>query len=67
VLGLTVDGLRREVRLSDPILPEWLTEVRINKLAVPGGSVDLLFERHPHDVGVTILRRDPGVRVTVMK
>ena len=28
---------------------------------------DLLLENHPHDVGVTVLRRDVDVRVTVVK
>ena len=41
--------------------------LRVTGLPVGGGSVDLLLENHPHDVGVTVLRRDGDARVTVVK
>jgi glycogen debranching enzyme len=66
-LGLTVDGRAREIRFETPSLPAWLPEVRLTNLQVADASVDLLLERHPHDVGVTVLRREGRVRVTVVK
>jgi glycogen debranching enzyme len=63
VLGLRIEGARRQVTFSDPVLPEWLTWLRIENLAVGDGEVDLLCERHPHDVGISVLRRDGDVRV----
>jgi len=62
-LGLKIDGTRRQVTFSDPVLPEWLGWVRIENLVVANGVVDLLCERHPHDVGVSVLRREGNVRV----
>jgi hypothetical protein len=44
-----------------------LPEVRINRLQVGSATADLLLERHPHDVGVTVLRRQGDLRVTVVK
>jgi hypothetical protein len=66
-LGVTIDTPAREVRLDNPVLPEWLPEVRIANLRVGEGTADLLFERHPHDVGVTVLRREGRLRVDVVK
>jgi hypothetical protein len=48
-------------------LPEWLPELRIPNLQVGDASTDLLLERHPHDVGVTVLQREGRLRVSVVK
>jgi glycogen debranching enzyme len=66
-LGLSIDASAGEVRLDNPVLPEWLPELRISRLQVGTATADLLFERHPHDVGVTVLRRQGPLRVTVVK
>ena len=66
-LGLSVDGCANEITLSRPILPLTVPVLRVTGLPVDGGSVDLLLENHPHDVGVTVLRRDADVRVTIVK
>ena len=66
-LGMSIDTPAREVRFENPALPEWLPEVRIENLRIGEGSADLLLERHPHDVGVTVLRRQGRVRVNVIK
>jgi len=66
-LGMSIDTPGREVRFENPSLPEWLPEVRIANLRVADGMVDLLLERHPHDVGVTVLRREGRLRVNVVK
>jgi glycogen debranching enzyme len=66
-LGLSVDGCANEITLSRPVLPATVPLLRVTGLPVGDGSVDLLLENHPHDVGVTVLRRDGDVRVTVVK
>ncbi|HSY38841.1 MAG TPA: amylo-alpha-1,6-glucosidase [Polyangia bacterium] len=66
-LGITIDGARGEVSLSHPVLPPAIGELRITGLAVGSGRIDLLFENHPHDVGLTVLRREGEVRVLVVK
>jgi glycogen debranching enzyme len=63
VLGLEIDGVRRQITFTDPALPDWLAWLRIEHLAVGDGVVDLLCERHPHDVGISVLRRQGSVRV----
>jgi glycogen debranching enzyme len=66
-LGLRIDAGAREVRFDNPVLPPWLPELRLEGLQVGDGRVDLLLEHHPHDVGVTVLRREGRVRVDVTK
>jgi glycogen debranching enzyme len=66
-LGITVDGTRGEVSLIHPVLPLAVGELRITGLEVGAGRVDLLLENHPHDVGLTVLRREGDVRVVVVK
>jgi glycogen debranching enzyme len=66
-LGLSVDGCNQQLTLSRPVLPASIPTLRLTGLPVGGGSVDLLIENHPHDVGVTVLRRDGDVRVIVVK
>ncbi len=67
-LGLSIDAIDKRVTVSHGRLPEFLDHVRIRDLAVgPDASVDLLFDRHMHDVGVTVLSRTGNVGVIVTK
>jgi glycogen debranching enzyme len=62
-LGLQIDGARGQVTFADPVLPEWLDWLRIENLTVGSSVVDLLCVRHPHDVGISVVRRQGTVRV----
>jgi glycogen debranching enzyme len=66
-LGLSIDAVSRRIVLRDPRLPEFLREIRVRSLAVGGSTIDILFERHAHDVGVTVLRKDGDVELLVVK
>ena len=63
VLGMDIDGAHRQVTFTDPVLPEWLNSLRLEQLSVGDAVVDLLVERHPHDVGISVIRREGNVRV----
>ncbi|HEY1228660.1 MAG TPA: glycogen debranching N-terminal domain-containing protein [Ramlibacter sp.] len=63
-LGLEVrDGC---VCLHSPRLPEVVDWLRLDRLGAPGASCDLLLRRHERSVGVEVLRKDPGVDVSVV-
>jgi len=66
---MRIDGRRREISFLHPELPETIPELRITGLTVgaAAGTVDLLLENHPHDLGITVLRREGDVRVVVVK
>jgi glycogen debranching enzyme len=67
-LGLSIDALDGRVSVSHARLPEVLDQVIVRGLRVGAeGSVDLLFDRHAHDVAVTVLERTGRVAVIVTK
>jgi glycogen debranching enzyme len=67
-LGLTVKVPGGEVVcFSYPLLPPFLREVQIRNLHVGTGSVDLLLQRHGHDVGINVLRREGPVEIRMVK
>jgi glycogen debranching enzyme len=60
-LGLSIYGASGRLTLTNPILPPFLEEVRISNLRVGKATIDLLFQRHPQDVSVRVLRMDGNV------
>jgi glycogen debranching enzyme len=66
-LRLSVDAGRRRVEVNRAILPPFLTYIRLLDLEVPFGRLDLLFEQHALDVGVTVLRKEGDFEVRVIK
>jgi glycogen debranching enzyme len=66
-LGLEVQGAERKLVFSNPLLPEFLQEVRIRGLRVADARIDLVLTRHAEDVGINVLHREGTVRVIVMK
>lgn len=66
-LRLAVDSSDRCLRVRRAILPPFLSWVRFSNIELPFGQVDLLFEQHPRDVGVTVLRRTGDFDICVVK
>jgi glycogen debranching enzyme len=66
-LGVHVDASARRISFVRSVLPEQLETVRILDLRVADSSIDLLLTRHPHDVGITVLRRDGDVEIVAVK
>ncbi len=66
-LGLEVEAPERVVRFTRARLPAFLEEVRIRNLRVGRFTLDILLERHEHDVGITVLRRDGDIEIIAIK
>jgi glycogen debranching enzyme len=66
-LGLRVEAATGRLYLDYPMLPAFLEEVRIRRIRVGAGSVDLLFRRFGEDVAVNVLARSGGVEVVTLK
>jgi hypothetical protein len=60
---MKIDGVRRQVVFTDPILPNYLNEIRITNLKVGPSSLDIVVYRHENRVGVNVLRREGDVDV----
>ena len=66
-LGLTLDAPRRQIVFARPRLPEFLQTVAIDGLAVGDARVDLVLQRHPHDVAINVVRRQGEVEIINVK
>jgi glycogen debranching enzyme len=66
-LGLSIDGRRRRLCLSHPVLPSFLDTLELRNVAVGSGSVDLLVVRHREDVGINVTRRKGDVEIVIVK
>jgi glycogen debranching enzyme len=66
-LGLSVHGRHGRLVLRRPVLPHYMDELRIRNLRVGEAAVDLVIERHEHDVGVQVTRRVGSLDVVVVK
>jgi glycogen debranching enzyme len=66
-LRLSVDASARRLTMTRPALPPFLTYLRLRNLDLPFGKVDLLFERQPLDIAVTVLQRRGQFEVVIAK
>jgi glycogen debranching enzyme len=64
-LRLSIDG--HGLGINRAILPPFVTYLRLLNLELPFGRVDLLFEQHPLDVSVTVLRKHGDFAVRAIK
>ncbi len=64
-LRISIDVGRRRVCIDRPVLPPFLSYLRLLDLALPFGRADLLFEQKPLGVCVTVLRRDGDFEVRI--
>lgn len=62
-LGLEIDATTRQITFRRAALPEFLQRVWVKNLVVADASVDLLLERHEHDVSISVHRRTGQVDV----
>ncbi|RYF42582.1 MAG: amylo-alpha-1,6-glucosidase [Comamonadaceae bacterium] len=65
-LGLELDAGNAAITLRTPQLPAFIDWIRISRLGNEGASADLLLKRHERNVGIEVIRKDPGVRVTAV-
>ncbi|HEY6862382.1 MAG TPA: amylo-alpha-1,6-glucosidase [Burkholderiales bacterium] len=65
-LGLSFHPEAPRIRFTHPILPAWMQRVQIANLRVGDAVVDLDFERHEHDVGVSVVGKSGSIDVSVV-
>jgi glycogen debranching enzyme len=66
-IGLRVDATDRRVSFTRGTLPENIDWLQLSNLSVGRARVDLRLERHTHDLGVTVLRREGAVDIVAVK
>src|SRR5881275_2931395 len=65
-LGLEFDAAHGEIRLRDPRLPAFLSEVVLRDLHLGPSSVDLRVRRHGDDVSLEVLRTRGRIQVSIV-
>ncbi|HEY8048286.1 MAG TPA: amylo-alpha-1,6-glucosidase [Ramlibacter sp.] len=65
-LGIEVHDGGRSVVMHSPRLPSFVDWVRLRRVGAHDCHCDLLLQRHENSVGVEVLRKHPGMRVTVI-
>ncbi len=66
-MRLSIDLAERRLSLNRVSLPPFLNYLRLLNLEVPFGRIDLLLERQPLDVSVTVLQQKGDFEVQVIK
>ena len=66
LLGLSIDGVTRRITIKNGLVPEFLQQVRIEHLRIGDGSVDLVLERQPRNIGVRLERNDAKAEIVVI-
>ena len=64
---MSINAVENRIYFTNPILPDYLNQVRIRNLAIGTASVDLNLEYHPNNVGVNVVRRKGDVKVVSIK
>ncbi len=65
MLGISADAPARGLRIERPVLPDWLGEIRLERLRVGEASVTLEFKRDGHVTGFALLEQDGELNVTL--
>ncbi len=65
-LGLTFSPDKPQLYFVHPRLPDYLPWLEIRNLRVGRHVIDLILRRHPHDVGINVLRKEGDVEVGVL-
>jgi glycogen debranching enzyme len=65
MMGLRPHAHRAELELKRPELPHWVAKVTMNNLRVGNDTVDLLFHRWRGGTSAEVLRKAPGLSVTI--
>ena len=66
-IGLEVDGTARRVTFRRPVLPPFLEQVKLQRLPVGDGSIDVKLVRQGDDVGLTVLHASDHMEVVIVK
>jgi glycogen debranching enzyme len=65
MLGISAGAPDRALRIERPVLPDWLTNIRLEGLRVGEASVTLDFRRDGHATGFTLVDQSGDVNVTM--
>ncbi len=66
-LGISFQGAEREIRFSNPHLPEFLPALHIKNLRIGKLSADLELTRTESDVLINVIRKDASLNIVAIR
>jgi glycogen debranching enzyme len=66
-LGLSIQAPDSKIQFLTPLLPDFLWQVSIKNLKIGQTSVDLLLQRHAHDVEIDLVRKEGSINIIIRK
>jgi glycogen debranching enzyme len=66
-LGLKIEGAEQKIYFVNPVMPEFLDEIKITNLVVGSARVDIILHRHGPEVGMNVIRQEGKVDVVLSK
>lgn len=66
-LGLSINAPENRVSFHHPVLPSFITDLKLKHLRIGNAAVDILFRRHGSEVSVYVERRVGKLDVDIMK
>jgi glycogen debranching enzyme len=66
-LGISFQGAEREIRFSNPHLPEFLPALHIKNLRIGKLSADLELTRTESDVLINVIRKDDSLNIVAIR
>jgi glycogen debranching enzyme len=65
LLGITPEAFDKRVRITRPVLPDFVNHVEVKRLRVGAARVDLMIERVGGGIGVSVLGKEGELEVGV--
>ncbi|HEX3862802.1 MAG TPA: amylo-alpha-1,6-glucosidase [Stellaceae bacterium] len=65
VLGISFVPQQQQIRFFRPVLPAWLSEVRLTNLRLREASIDLVLRRDGNAVATDVTRREGSIEIVV--
>lgn len=66
-LRLTFDGYNKKLTLYKPMLPDYITKIKISKLRFGEEQFELEIIRYEHDLGIHLLKKPLGWELVTIK
>jgi len=66
-LGLKIDAVNQRIYFVNPVLPDYLDEIKIFNLTVGSARVDILLQRHGEEVGMNVVRQEGKIEIILSK
>jgi len=66
-LQITIDGYEKKVILHNPVLPDYINEIKISNLKFGGEEFSLEIVKYDNDLGIHLIKKPAGWQLVTIK